>query len=315
MLTRRQLRVKVMQCIYALTQTKDDSLEKQEKFLKVSVENTYTLYLLLLCLLRELHTMAEHHVFHDTKKYLASASDSFPDKEKFIKNQLILQLVNNPSLTNELKKRKIKGWYLNEDYVKIIYKEIAESRIYKNYMAKEGSSYGEDKNLIVDLFREIIAPNEKLYEFFEDDKLTWVDDIPLVNTFLLKQFKSIKQDQPPSFFLPQLLKDEEDMDFARKLLAKTLLNNKALEDEIQGKTPNWDKDRIADIDAILLKMAICELLNFPSIPERVSINEYLEIAKEYSTPKSSIFINGILDKLVKEYKTDGKLKKTGRGLL
>jgi N utilization substance protein B len=105
------------------------------------------------------------------------------------------------------------------------------------------------------------------------------------------------------------------MEFAKKLLAKTLLNNTALEDEIQGKTPNWDKDRIADIDAILLKMAICELLNFPSIPERVSINEYLEIAKEYSTPKSSIFINGILDKLVKEYKMDGKLKKTGRGLL
>ncbi len=315
MLTRRQLRVKVMQCIYALTQSKDDSLEKQEKFLKVSVENTYTLYLLMLSLLRELHTMAENHVRHETKKYLASASDNFPDKEKFIKNQLLLQLVNNPALTNELKKRKIKGWYLNEDYVKIIYKEIVVSRFYENYMKQEGASYGEDKNLIIDLFREVIAPNEKLYEFFEDDRLTWVDDIPLVNTFLLKQFKAIKKDQALSFFLPQLLKDEQDMDFAKKLLAKTLLNNAALEDEIQGKTPNWDKDRIADIDAILLKMAICELMNFPSIPERVSINEYLEIAKEYSTPKSSIFINGILDKLVREYKEDGKLKKTGRGLL
>ncbi len=315
MLTRRQLRVKVMQCIYALTQSKDDSLEKQEQFLKVSVENTYTLYLLMLSLLRELHTMAENHVMHDTKKYLESASDSFPDKEKFLKNQLLLQLVNNPMFTSELKKRKIKGWYLNQDYVKIVYKEIEESRVYKKYMAQEGSSYGEDKNLIIDLFREVIAPNEKLYEFFEDDKLTWVDDIPLVNTFILKQFKTIKKDQAQSFFLPELLKDDQDMDFAKKLLAKTLLNNTALEDEIQGKTPNWDKDRIADIDAILLKMAICELLNFPSIPERVSINEYLEIAKEYSTPKSSIFINGILDKLVKEYKIEGKLKKTGRGLL
>lgn len=315
MLTRRQLRVKVMQCIYALTQSKDDSLEKQEQFLKVSVENTYTLYLLMLSLLRELHTMAENHVMHDTKKYLESASDSFPDKEKFLKNKLLMQLVNNPMLTSELKKRKINGWYLNQDYVKIVYKEIAVSRVYKKYMTQEGSSYGEDKNLIIDLFREVIAPNEKLYEFFEDDKLTWVDDIPLVNTFILKQLKTIKKDQAQSFFLPELLKDDQDMEFAKKLLAKTLLNNTALEDEIQGKTPNWDKDRIADIDAILLKMAICELLNFPSIPERVSINEYLEIAKEYSTPKSSIFINGILDKLVKEYKTAGKLKKAGRGLL
>ncbi|MEY8021257.1 transcription antitermination factor NusB [Muriicola sp. SD30] len=315
MLTRRQLRVKVMQCIYAITQSKDDSLDKQEKFLRLSIENTYTLYLLMLCLLRELHAMALHHDMHDSKKYMASATDDFPDKKKFVKNKLLLQLVENPVLNEELKQRKIEGWYLNQDYVKIIFKEIVSSRYYSSYMKTEGGSYGEDKNLIIDLFREVIAPNEKLYEFFEDDKLTWVDDIPLVNTFILKQLKNVKQEQSERYFLPPLLKDQEDMEFARKLLSKTLLQNKVLEDEIQGKTPNWDKDRIADIDAILLKMAICELLNFPSIPERVSINEYLEIAKEYSTPKSSIFINGILDKLVKEYKSEGKLKKTGRGLL
>ncbi len=315
MLTRRQLRVKVMQCIYAITQTKDESLEKQEKFLRVSIENTYTLYLLMLCLLREIHAMALHRTQMDTKKYLASATDHYPHKEKFVRNGLLLQLVENPALDEELKKRKIKGWYLNEDYVKIIFKEIIDHPLYLAYMKKEDGSFGEDKNLVIDLFREVIAPNEKLYEFFEDDKLTWVDDIPLVNTFILKQLSGAKKDPAPRYFLPRLLKDEDDMEFARKLLSKTLLQNKALEEEIQGKTPNWDKDRIADIDAILMKMAICELLNFPSIPERVSINEYLEIAKEYSTPKSSIFINGILDKLVKEYKADGKLKKSGRGLL
>ncbi len=315
MLTRRQLRVKVMQCIYALIQSEDDSLEKQEKFLRVSIENTYTLYLLILCLLREIHSLALHHVLQDTKKYMASASDEYPNKKKFVQNGLLLHLVENPPLDEELKKRKIKGWYLNEDYVKIIFKEINAHPLYLEYMKKEGRTFAEDKSLIIDLFREVIAPNEKLYEFFEDDKLTWVDDIPLVNTFILKQFKAAKENSPSRFFLPRLLKDEDDMDFAQKLLTKTLLQNSALEAEIQGKTPNWDKDRIADIDAILMKMAICELLNFPSIPERVSINEYLEIAKEYSTPKSSIFINGVLDKLVKEYKADGKLKKSGRGLL
>ncbi len=315
MLTRRQLRVKVMQCIYAITQSQDDSLEKQEKFLKVSIDNTYNLFLVMLSLLRELHTMAGAHVKHDTTKYMASDSDNFPSKEKFLNNKLLLQIVSNTQLTEVLEKRKIKDWYLNEDYVKIVYKEIVKSRLYTRYMAKEGSTYGEDKNLIIDLFREVIAPNDKLYEFFEDDKLTWVDDIPLVNTFIVKLFKNVKEGQEESFFLPQLVKDEEDLEFANKLLTKTLLNNTVLENEIQGKTPNWDKDRIADIDAILLKMAICELLHFTSIPERVSINEYLEIAKEYSTPKSSIFINGILDKLVKEYKAQGKLKKAGRGLL
>ena len=182
-------------------------------------------------------------------------------------------------------------------------------------MTKTSGSYSEDKDFLITLFKEVIAPNEKIYEYFEDDKLTWIDDIPIVNTFILKLFKKAKENHPPNFFLPRLLKDDSDMDFAQQLLTKTLLNDAKWTKEIEGKTPNWDKDRIADIDAILLKMAICELLNFSSIPEKVTINEFLEIAKEYSTPKSSIFINGILDKLVKEYKAEGKLNKMGRGLI
>jgi N utilization substance protein B len=315
MLTRRHIRVKVMQCIYALTQSKDDSLEKQEKFLKVSIENMYTLYLLMLSLFIELHERAESQLNLSSKKYLKNISDSYPNKEKFISNKLLLQIASNKSLKDELSKRKLNNWYLNEEYIRIIYNEVMESDIYDKYMSVPDSSYEEDKKLFIDLFREIIAPNEKIYDYFEDDKLTWVDDIPIVNTYLLKQFKKVKESSGPSYFLPPLFKDEDDMVYANRLLTKTLLNNAQLEQEIEGKTPNWDKDRIADIDAILLKMAICELLNFPSIPERVTINEFLEIAKEYSTPKSSIFINGILDKLVREYKEDGKLKKVGRGLL
>jgi N utilization substance protein B len=182
-------------------------------------------------------------------------------------------------------------------------------------MGRKGSSFEEDKQFVIDLYKNSIAPNDKIYDYFEDDKLTWIDDIPLVNTFILKLFKKVKPNVLESYFLPELVKDEEDLIFANRLLTKTLLNNEALVKEIQVKTPNWDKDRIADIDAILLKMAITELLHFPSIPERVTINEYLELAKEYSTPKSSTFINGILDKLVKEYQKEGKLNKLGRGLL
>ncbi|SHF91583.1 NusB antitermination factor [Arenibacter palladensis] len=315
MLTRRHIRVKVMQCIYALTQSKDDSLEKQEKFLKVSIENMYTLYLLMLSLFIELHERAENQISLSSKKYLKNNTDSYPNKEKFLRNKLLLQIAENKTLKDELSKRKLNNWYLNEEYIRIIYNEVMESDIYAKYMSNPESTYEEDKKLILDLFRDIIAPNEKIYDYFEDDKLTWVDDIPIVNTFLLKQFKKVKESTVPSYFLPPLFKDEDDMVYANRLLTKTLLNNSKLEQEIEGKTPNWDKDRIADIDAILLKMAICELLNFPSIPERVTINEFLEIAKEYSTPKSSIFINGILDKLVREYKEDGKLKKVGRGLL
>ncbi|MEZ4971313.1 MAG: transcription antitermination factor NusB [Flavobacteriaceae bacterium] len=315
MLTRRHIRVKVMQCIYALTQSKDDSLEKQEKFLKVSIENMYTLYLLMLSLFIELYERAENQISLSSKKYLKNNTDSYPNKEKFLGNKLLQQIAENKMIKDELSKRKLNNWYLNEEYIRIIYNEVMESDIYAKYMSNAATSYEEDKKLIIDLFRDIIAPNEKIYDYFEDDKLTWVDDIPIVNTFLLKQFKKVKENTVPSYFLPPLFKDDDDMVYANRLLTKTLLNNSKLEKEIEGKTPNWDKDRIADIDAILLKMAICELLNFPSIPERVTINEFLEIAKEYSTPKSSIFINGILDKLVKEYKEEGKLKKVGRGLL
>ncbi len=307
--------MKVMQCVYALTQSRDEPLERQEKFLKASIDNTYTLYLLILSLLREVHEMAGRHVLLSSRKYLTTNSDSFPDQEKFIQNKVLLQIVNNELLSRELEKRKLKNWYLNEEYVRLVYKEIISSPIYESYMAASGGNFEEDRNFIMEIFKEVIAPNEKIYEYLEDDKLTWVDDIPLVNTFILRQLTKLKENQHDSFFLPRLLKDTEDMDFARDLLRQTMQKNESLVREIEGKTPNWDKDRIADIDAILLKMAICELLNFPSIPERVTINEYLEIAKEYSTPKSSIFINGILDKLVREYRADGKLKKMGRGLL
>lgn len=304
-----------MQCIYALTQSEDDSLEKQQQFLNVSIANVYTLYLLLMGLLIELHQLAKKHVDHSQKKYLSEDDKRFPDASRLIDNGLFLQLVENESLKKEISKRKLNNWYLNSEYVKILHKEILESEIYKAYMSASKTNFETDKNFVIDIFREVIAPNEKIYEYFEDDKLTWVDDLPIVNTFLVKRLKKTKPEASERYFLPRLLKDEQDMVFAKDLLVKTLLNNAQWEGEIQAKTPNWDKDRIAEIDHILLKMAICEFIHFSSIPEKVTINEYLEIAKEYSTPKSSIFINGILDKLVKEYKRDGKMLKMGRGLL
>ena len=165
------------------------------------------------------------------------------------------------------------------------------------------------------MFKKIIAPNEKLYNYYEDKKLTWINDYPLVNTAVLKTIRSIKQDTTV-FVLPEMYRDEEeDSQFAKDLFRKTLKYNPELQEEIEGKTPNWDSERITLIDAILLRMAICELLYFSSIPVKVTINEYLEIAKEYATPKSSGFINGILDNIVKDYKSTNRLNKSGRGLM
>jgi len=312
MLTRRHIRVKVMQVIYALALSREGSLETQQKFLNQSVAQTFTLYLLILALFRELHQLAQEHVKKGSRKYLKTEGQTTP--LRLAENQVLKQISDNAKLGEALGKRKLKQWYLNEEYVKILLKEILQSDLYREYVSKP-AGYPEDREFLAATFRELIAPNEKVYEFLEDEGITWVDDLPLVNTFLLKQLKKIKPESPESYFLPPLLKNREDMDFAVELLKKTLLKGAELEAEIEGKTPNWDKERIAEMDAILLKMAIAELLYFPSIPERVTINEYLEIAKEYSTPKSSIFINGVLDKLTRDYRASGRLKKSGRGLL
>lgn len=303
-----------MQCLYALLHTRDGSLEAQEKFLKQSIGQTYTLYLLMLGLLRELHQLAVSQLEMGERKYLKSNDSDKPDPKALAENALLTWLSGNPALTEALEKRKLRQWYLHEEYVKNIFRQLLESPEYKAYCAGE-ASWAADRAFVVTVYRDIVAPNDKIYDFLEDEGITWVDDIPLVNTFIAKRLSKLSEQSPESYVLPALLKNKEDMDFAIDLLRKTLVHSEALDLEIEGKTPNWDKERIAEIDGLLLKMGIAELLYFPSIPERVTINEYLEIAKEYSTPKSSVFINGILDKLIREYKESGKLKKTGRGLL
>ena len=266
MLTRRHIRVKVMQAIYALALSREGSLETQQKFLNQSIAQTFTLYLLMLALFRELHQLATEHVKKGSRKYLQSAGETTP--LRLSENRVLKQISENEKLREALKKRKLKQWYLNEEYVKILLKEILQSDLYRDYSVTP-SNYKEDREFLAVVFREIIAPNEKIYEFLEDEGITWVDDLPLVNTYLHKQLRKVRPESPEGYFLPPLLKNREDMDFALELLKKTLLKGEELEAEIEGKTPNWDKERIAELDAILLKMAIAELLYFPSIPERL----------------------------------------------
>ena len=316
MLNRRHIRVKVMQSIYAMHQNGSDSLEKEEKFLFQSIENIQDLYLVMLSALVEIRNSEEDFLDKSGKKHPATAEERNPNR-KFINNTVLLQLSENNSLSIALADRKINNWKNNDDYILILRDAIKASKEYEAYMHNRENTYEEDREFISELFTEVIAPNDKLYEYLEDHKLTWVDDIPLVNTMISKQLKQIKPavDGRDNFFVPKLYKDADDKDFVRNLFRKTVLNESELSKEFIDKTPNWDTERIAEVDAIILKMAICEFLKFPSIPVKVTINEYLEIAKEYSTPKSSIFINGILDNLIKDYQNNNKLVKTGRGLM
>lgn len=314
MLNRRHIRVKVMQSIYAMHQNNSDNLEKEEKFLFHSIENIRELYLIMLSALVEIRNSEEDFIAKSGKKHLATTEERNPNK-KFISNKVLHLLDENNSLSVAIEDYKINNWKLNDDYILILLDAVKNSDVYAKYMHNRDNDFEEDKNFIADLFTEVIAPNEKLYEYLEDYKLTWVDDIPLVNTMIVKNLKQIKQDETNAFLVPKLYKDADDKDFVKNLFRKTVLNEVELAKEFIDKTPNWDTERIAEVDAIILKMAICEFLKFPSIPVKVTINEYLEIAKEYSTPKSSIFINGILDNLVKEYQNNNKLIKTGRGLM
>ena len=314
MLTRRHIRVKVMQSLYAFNQSQNDNLGTEERFLLKSMEEMYDLFLLQLSLIAELKAKAETFLERSQQKHLATNEDKDPNK-KFVENSIFTILENNESLQDALERHKITHWKRDDEYVQIIWEEIKESELYQKYMETRESSFKEDKEFIIAIFKEIVAPNEKLYDYLEDSKLTWIDDLPLVNTAVLKFFQKLKPNAAENFKLRKLYKSEDDKDFAKELFRKTYVNDDLLAEEMLGKTPNWDKDRIAEIDMILIKMAICEFLKFSSIPVKVTINEYLELAKEYSTPKSSIFINGVLDKLSKEYQEENKLNKVGRGLM
>ncbi|WP_442265619.1 transcription antitermination factor NusB [Tenacibaculum sp. ZS6-P6] len=312
MINRRHIRLKVMQSVYAMQQSHNTDLVKEEKFLKFSVQKMFDLYVLNFQLLLEVQKLAHKKIELSKKKILATKEDLNPNT-RFIDNILLNQIRESVSLEGYVELNKLDNWDLDDEYVKIIWEELNKSDFYKEYMASDDNSYNAGKNFVITFFKEIIAPNEKLADYFEDKMISWVDDIPFVNTWVVKTLNKQKSSSP--FVLGNLYKDEEDKRFTSELFKKVMLNQHKYDEDIKEKTPNWETDRIADIDMILIKMAITEFLHFSSIPSRVTINEYIELAKDYSTNKSGYFINGVLDKLSKDYQESNKMVKIGRGLL
>jgi len=314
MLNRRHLRVKVMQALYAFFQTEKEEMKNGEKQLFHSIEKIYDLYIHLLLIIPEIFELA-HRTLEDAKQKMLPTAEDINPNTKFADNKVADLLAKNIELHKKASNRKI-NWQNEPELVKKIFLSIRSSEEFENYMKSTESSFEEDQDFIIKVYKKYVSEFELLHNYFEEKSIYWVDDIDLVNSMVVKTLKSFKADSNENFSLIALYKDEEDdRVFAQDLFRKTVLLNKELETLIGEKTANWEVERIAMMDVLLMKMALAEVLTFPSIPVKVTLNEYIEISKSYSTPKSKHFINGILDKLIADFKTEGRIKKTGRGLM
>ena len=312
MLNRRQLRIKALEVVYAYDKSSEKDLELQIKYFLKSNQNFYKLYITCFSLFRELLVFSKNLHLKNKKKYLNNEDDVPLDR--FCENLILNQIFESEYLNQKINEFKIDYWSNHSELISSIWKDIIESEISLKYLRNPSNSFEIDQSFLVNIYRKSIAPNKKLYEFFEDNEISWINDLPLVNSLVLSSIKNMKKTSKKFPFMKDIYKNKEDANFGVQLIRKVIENKSFLEDEISKVTLNWDNDRIAQIDLLLLQMCLTEFLYFKSIPVKASINEYLEIAKEYSSKKSNVFINGILDKLSKNYIEDGTLKKNKRGL-
>jgi len=312
MLNRRQLRIKALEVVYAYDKSSEKDLELQIKYFLKSNQNFYKLYITCFSLFRELLVFSKNLHLKNKKKYLNNEDDVSLDR--FCENLILNQIFESEYLNQKINDFEIDYWSDHSELISSIWKDVIESEISSKYLRNSSNSFEIDQSFLVNIYRKSIAPNKKLYEFFEDNEISWINDLPLVNSLVLSSIKNMKKTSKKFPFMKDIYKNKEDANFGVQLIRKVIENKSFLENEISKVTLNWDNDRIAQIDLLLLQMCLTEFLYFKSIPVKASINEYLEIAKEYSSKKSNVFINGILDKLSKNYIEDGTLKKNKRGL-
>ncbi|QJP33161.1 transcription antitermination factor NusB [Nonlabens sp. Ci31] len=311
MLTRRQLRIKVMQAVFSFQRQRPEDLKDLEKFINSSMTQSYTLFLYMAQLLVKIHEVAVDK--HTKKQQRVSKSVEHNPSRQLIDNKILLKLRESEALKEALKQRNLNPWHLDSKYVENLYHKIQESKTFVVYAMDDEPSVKKDLKFLTYIYEDIIAPSDELMDYLEDINITWTDDYPLINSTIIQFLRKVKPTK--DVVLPALFKDESDAKFTMSLFRKTILNIDDLSARIEGKTPNWDTERIAQIDLVLIMMAQAEFLYFSDIPVKVTLNEYLEIAKDYSTPKSATFINGILDNLLKEFEKSDELNKMGRGLM
>jgi len=296
-----------VQIVYSWYQNTNNDLRKTEKELLFGLQKSYDLYYYHLLLMVELTSAYENRVESKRNKYLPSHDDLNPNTH-LINNKFMLQLRDNEQLKKHLSDRPM-IWDADNSFIKNLLDRILASEPYKDYTELVSPTYDQDRELWRKIFKKFIYLNEELDDILEDECIYWNDDVEIIQTFVLKTIKQFSEAKGAIQPLLPMFKDDEDREFALKLLHETILNEKFYRGLIEKHTEKWDFDRIAFMDLIIMQVALSEICTFESIPTSVSLNEYIEIAKSYSTPKSGIFINGILDAIVQEIKEEKRIFK------
>jgi N utilization substance protein B len=299
--------------LYAFFTSPETSINNTEKELFFSLQKTYDLYHYLMALVIDIEKFAEERIDLGLKKHRPTSADLAPNT-RFVRNQLIQQLKTNTSLAKYLAASKL-SWINEEELIRKLYTSLVDQDFYQEYMALEKVTYADDRKLVEDIFKYLILDNEDVESILEEQSIYWNDDLDFVVSMILKTFKKFKEFSDDTQALLPMYKDDEDRQFAKDLYRKVVLNHSDNMTLIKQHTVNWDIERIAFIDNLILELALTEFLYFPSIPTKVTMNEYIELSKYYSTEKSRNFINGILDKALRDLKKAGKINKEGRGLI
>jgi len=318
MLYRRHLRIKVLQALYTWYTTGSDDLTNGEKLLLQSVNKLYELFIYQLSFLVEVKRFAEMRMEENKSKFYPTEDDLDPNT-KFVNNKVIKLLEENLDFQRKESAYKI-NWADETDIVRKFYGNLKNKDLYAQYMSDKRSTFELDKKLFVKIVDQLLPGFDLLKSFYEEKSVYFTDGYDLVILLLIKYFDTVEPDFTentalPGIFKPSVRENDEDQDFLKELYRKTILQDAETTEIIKAKTINWEYDRIPLMDIILLKMAIVELKEMETVPVKVTLNEYIELARYFSSAKSKTFVNGVLDKLIREFKEAGKIKKVGRGLI
>ena len=302
MINRTLIRLKIVQLIYSFYQNGGKDIKTAEKELMFSLSKAYDLYNYLLLLLVEL-TKYENEQIEQQEELNKIAHKEEAVSHRFVNNRFVKQLADNKQLLEYVDSQK-RTWLNDADYLKKLLADIKASDTYADYMVNEVDDYSTDREFWRKIYKSIIMKDDRLSEVLEDKSLYWNDDREIVDTFVLKTIKRFEEENKENQELLPEYKDEEDREFAVKLFRATILNDEDHRRLIAQCVKNWEFDRLAFMDVVIVQIAIAEILGFVQIPTVVSINEYVDIAKYYSTPKSAAYVNGILDAVVKRLKRE-----------